>query len=42
MHEILDNLIYLNLAECKEVIRLLEERIKLLKEREKLAKELGK
>lgn len=42
MRDVIDQLIYLNLNECREVKRELEARIKLLEERERLAKQLTK
>ena len=40
MHEVLDNLIHLNLQECKEVLRAVQDRIKILEQRTSLANTL--
>jgi len=40
MWDVINDLIHLNLSECRQVMEELKKRIKLLEERERLVKEL--
>jgi len=42
MNDILNDLIHLNLQECKEVLRAVQDRIKILEDRQRLANQVGK
>lgn len=42
MNDILNDLIHLNLIECKEVLKAVQDRIKILEERNRLGNQISK